>query len=160
MQLFATPSPTLPVASAACPITAAGHDLTRPCRIVIIEDDVSIRQAFTWALQDLDCEIISSSHIADALAQMMRLEFVPDAIIVDYHLDNERSGPRVIRLIRRLFRVDLPAVVITGDVSAAELAEPNEGIHWLFKPVGYTSLAILVEQFRASMERRSLTKKI
>ena len=160
MRLITMPSPILPVAPAACPMPTAGHDSIRPCRIVIIEDDASIRQAFTWALQDLDCEIISSSHITDALAQMMRLEFIPDAIIADYHLDSEMSGLRIIRLIRRLFRVDLPAVVITGDVSAAEFAEQSEGILWLFKPVGYTSLAILIEEFRASMERRSLTNEI
>jgi DNA-binding NtrC family response regulator len=130
------------------------------CRIVIIDDDRSIRQAFTWALQDLDCEVIASSHIADALSQMMRLDFVPDGVIADYHLDNETSGLRVIRLIRRLFRVDVPAVVITGDISAAGLAGPDEGIRWLFKPVGYTSLASLVDDFRASMERVPMAAEI
>jgi DNA-binding NtrC family response regulator len=153
MQLFTMPPSIMPVVPAACPIPIVGQSLVRQCRIVIIDDDPSIRQAFTWALQDLDCEIISSSHIADALTQMMRLEFVPDAVIADYHLDNEMSGLRVIRLVRRLFRRDLPAVIITGDISAAGLAGPDEGIRWLFKPVGYTGLANLVDNFRTSMER-------
>lgn len=91
---------------------------------------------------------------------MMRLEFVPDAIIADYHLDNGTSGLRIIRLIRRLFRADLPAVVITGDISAAGLAGPDEDIRWLFKPVGYTSLASLVDDFRTSMERAPMAAEI
>jgi hypothetical protein len=81
-------------------------------------------------------------------------------VIVDYHLDNETSGLRIIRLIRRLFRVDLPAVVITGDISAAGLAGPDEGIRWLFKPVGYTSLAGLVDNFRTSMDRMPVSAEI
>lgn len=157
MKLLIIPPPNLSVDKANCLVPDVCHKVVRKCRIVMIDDDRSIRQAFTWALQDLDCEVIASSHIADALSQMLRLQFVPDAVIADYHLDNETSGLRVIRLIRRLFRVDLPAVVITGDISAAEIVLPNEGIRWLFKPVSYTSLAILVEEFRALMERRSLT---
>jgi DNA-binding NtrC family response regulator len=160
MQLFTMPPSILPVVPAASPIPADGHSSLCKCRIVIIDDDRSIRQAFTWALQDLDCEVIASSHIADALSQMMRLEFVPDAVIADYHLDSEASGLRVIRLIRRLYRVDLLAVVITGDISAAGLAGPDEGIRWLFKPVGYTNLASLVDDFRTSMERAPMAAEI
>jgi DNA-binding NtrC family response regulator len=160
MQLFIMPSPILPVDKANCLAPDVCHKVVRKCRIVIIDDDRSIRQAFTWALQDLDCEVIASSHIADALSQMMRLQFVPDAVIADYHLNNETSGLTVIRLIRRLFRVDLPAVVITGDISAAGLAGPDEGIRWLFKPVGYTSLASLVDNFQAAMERIPVASKI
>jgi DNA-binding NtrC family response regulator len=160
MQLFTMPPSILPVVPAASPIPADGHSSMCKCRIVIIDDDRLIRQAFTWALQDLDCEVIASSHIADALSQMMRLEFVPDAVIADYHLDNGTSGLRVIRLIRRLFRADLPAVIITGDISAAGLAGPEEGIRWLFKPVGYTSLASLVDNFRTSMERIPVVAEI
>ena len=160
MQLFTMPPLVLPVIPVASPIPSDGHSSMCKCRIVIIDDDRSIRQAFTWALQDLDCEVIASSHIADALSQMMRLEFVPDAVIADYHLDNTTSGLRVIRLIRRLFRVDLPAVIITGDISAAGLAGPDEDIRWLFKPVGYTNLASLVDDFRNSMERIPVVAEI
>jgi DNA-binding NtrC family response regulator len=160
MQLFVMPSPILPVDKANCLAPDVCHKVVRKCRIVIIDDDRAIRQAFTWALQDLDCEVIASSHIADALSQMMRLEFVPDAVIADYHLDNETSGLRVIRLFRRLFRVDLPAVVITGDTFTAGLAGPDEGIRWLFKPVGYTGLASLVDSFRTSMDRMPVSAEI
>jgi DNA-binding NtrC family response regulator len=160
MQLFTMPPSILPIIPAVSPIPADSHSSVCKCRIVIIDDDCSIRQAFTWALQDLGCEVIASSHIADALSQMMRLEFVPDGVIADYHLDNGTSGLRVIRLIRRMFRADLPVVVITGDISAAGLAGPDEGIRWLFKPVGYTSLASLVDNFRASKERIPVVAEI
>jgi two-component system CheB/CheR fusion protein len=162
MQLLTMPPPILPVAPAACPMPDSRRDLVRQCRVVIIDDDSSIRQAFTWAFQDLECEVIASSGSADALAQMMRLKFVPDAVIADYHIDNETSGLRAIRLIRRLFRLDLPAVIITGDISisAAELVRPDEGIRWLFKPVGYTDLSSLVDGFRALKERMPPTAEI
>lgn len=160
MQLFIMPSPNLPVDKAHRLVPVVCQKIMRKCRIVIIDDDPSIRQAFTWALQDLDCEVIASSHMADALSQMMRMEFVPDAVIADYHLDSEISGLKVIRLFRLLFRVDLPAVVITGDTSATGLAGPDDGIRWLFKPVGYTGLAGLVDNFRTTMERIPVVAEI
>lgn len=150
MQLNSTPLSILPVISPTQPVDPA----TRPCRVVVIDDDRAVGQAFAWALEDLNCQVIAALHIADALAQMKRQDFVPDAVIVDYHLDGETSGLRVIHLIRRLFGPDIPGVIITGDISVNELIEPAaKNIQWLYKPVGYSSLAAMVSEFVSAMNR-------
>jgi len=115
MQLFSIQTPNSPVVPAPPPT----QGVRSQCHILVIDDDPPVRQAFTWALQDLDCLVIAAATLADALAQMTRMEFTPDAVIVDFHLEGGVSGFDVIHLLRRLFSVDLPAVMITGDAPSA-----------------------------------------
>jgi DNA-binding NtrC family response regulator len=150
MQLISLSLSILPVISPTQPVDPA----TRPCRVVVIDDDREVGQAFAWALEDMNCQVIAASHVAEALAQMKRQEFVPDAVMVDYHLDGQTSGLRAIHLIRRLFGPAIPGVIITGDISVNESIEPAaENIQWLYKPVGYSSLAAMVSEFVSAMNR-------
>lgn len=150
MQLLSIPSSILPVVSPTQPVDQA----TRPCRVVVIDDDWAVGQAFAWALEDMSCQVIAASHVADALAQIRRRGFVPDAVIVDYHLDGEMSGLKAIHLLRRLLGPGIPGVIITGDISVNELVEPAaENIRWLYKPVGYSTLAAMVSEFVSAMNR-------
>src|SRR4051812_11095354 len=125
MQLLSIQTPKSP----AVPASPLTHGVKRQCHILVIDDDRSVRQAFTWVLQDLDCLIVAAANLADALVQMARAEFTPDAVIVDFHLEDGVTGFEVIRRLRRLFSVDLPAVMITGDdaVSDFALSNPDEG---------------------------------
>ena len=77
------------------------------------------------------------------------MEFTPDAVIVDFHLEDGVSGFEVIRLLRRLFSVDLPAVMITGDAAVSDSDERKvQDIRCLSKPVGYSDLDGLIAEIR------------
>jgi CheY-like chemotaxis protein len=120
---------------------------------LVVDDDPSVRQAFTWALQDLDCLVVAAPNLADGLEQMVRMEFTPDAVIVDFHLENGVSGFDVIHLLRRLFGVDLPAVMITGDAAVSGLDERTvHNVRCLSKPVGYSELDGLIAEIRVGIE--------
>jgi CheY-like chemotaxis protein len=150
MQLLSIQTPKSP----AVPVSPSTHGVKRQCRILVVDDDRSVRQAFTWALQDLDCLIVAAANLPDAVAQMTRLEFTPDAVIVDFHLDDGVSGFDVIRLLRRLFSVDLPAVTITGDAAVSDSDEqPFQDIRCLSKPVKYSDLDGLIAEIRAGIDQ-------
>jgi two-component system, sensor histidine kinase len=149
MQLFSIQTPNLPVVPASPPI----QSVRSQCHILVIDDDRSVCQAFTWALQDLDCLVIAASTLADALAQMKRMEFIPDAVIVDFHLEGGVSGFDVIHLLRRLFSVDLPAVMITGDATVSDSDERIvQDVRCLSKPVGYSDLDGLIAEIRVGID--------
>jgi CheY-like chemotaxis protein len=149
MQLLSISTPNAPV----IPVSPPTHGARRQCRILLIDDDRSVRQAFTWALQDLNCLVVAATNLADALAQMARMEFTPDAVIADFHLGDGVSGLEVIRLLRSLFNADLPAVMITGDASVGDSDEFKvQTIRCLSKPVGYSDLDGLIAEFRIGID--------
>ena len=149
MQLFSIQTPNSP----AVPVSSPTQGVRSQCHILVVDDDRSVRQAFTWALQDLDCLIVAAANLADAVAQMAHSEFTPDAVIVDFHLDDGVSGFEVIRLLRRLFSVDLPAVMITGDAAVSGLDERSvHDIRCLSKPVGYSELDGLIAEIRVGID--------
>jgi CheY-like chemotaxis protein len=120
---------------------------------LVIDDNRSVRQAFTWTLQDLDCLVVAAANLTDALAQMVRMEFTPDAVIVDFHLDDGVSGFEIIDLLRRLFSVDLPAVMITGDTAFSDSDEMMvQTVRCLSKPVGYSDLGGLVAEIKFGID--------
>src|SRR4051812_40733138 len=87
------------------------------------------------------------------LAQMVRMEFTPDAVIVDFHLDDGVSGFEIIDLLRRLFSVDLPAVMITGDTAFSDSDEMMvQTVRCLSKPVGYSDLGGLVAEIKFGID--------
>ena len=99
--------------------------------------------------------IVSSSclpNLGDALSCMAKESFIPDAVIVDFHLDDGSSGIDVIRILRLRFKADLPAVIITGDASIAEADGSGvQGIRCLSKPVGYADLGGLIAAFKSGI---------
>src|SRR4051794_25590692 len=110
MHTVSTQAANSPIAEIPCAVQGIGQR----CNILVIDDDQSVRQAFTWALQDLDCIVVASPNLGDALSSMAKESFIPAAVIVDFHLDDGSSGIDVIRILRLRFKADLPAVIITG----------------------------------------------
>jgi len=151
MQLTSIEIANSPVVPASPP----ARDVKLECQILVIDDDRSVQQAFLWALQDLDCQVVAAPNLADALAQMSAVHFIPDAVVADFHLDGGASGLEVIRLLRRLFHTELLACIITGDGSISELGELDaENIRCLSKPVGYADLDNLIADFRIGIARK------
>jgi CheY-like chemotaxis protein len=60
----------------------------------------------------------------------------PDLIISDYHLKEGRSGIDAIGELRHAFRAEIPAFLISGDISQDRLRETHGTTHHLLhKPV-------------------------
>ena len=121
--------PTQASKSLTVPVSPLTHGVKRQCHILVVDDDCSVRQAFTWVLQDLDCLPVAAANLADAPANVSP-EFTPDAVIVDFHLDDGITGFEVIRRLRRLFSMDLPAVMITGDSAVSYSASTTSMRGW------------------------------
>ncbi len=112
-----------------------------------IDNDARIRDSMTTLLSGWGCHVAAFSDGHSALAE----NHVPDAILVDYHLDNE-TGLQVIAQLRAKFGPDLPAILITADRSneVRQLAEATDVIV-LNKPVKPAALRAALMRSRVEI---------
>jgi len=85
------------------------------------------------------------------------MEGDPDAILADYHLDNEVTGLMALEALAERLQGDVPSIVITADRSE-EVAEQikRAGHHLLLKPVRPAALrALLSRTLQASRGARN-----
>ncbi|MCO4759594.1 MAG: hybrid sensor histidine kinase/response regulator, partial [Oceanospirillaceae bacterium] len=53
----------------------------------------------------------------DALQQIERTGIVPEVMMADYHLDDDKTGTDAIGYVRDMLGIEIPAMVITADRS-------------------------------------------
>ena len=109
--------------------------------LVIIDDEVSVREGTESLLQAWGCDVVSASDKNEALTELERQEKIPDGIIADYRLRDNQTGIDAIHAINEKYSIDIPALIVTGDTAAERLREVNNsGFQVLHKPVAPVKL--------------------
>jgi signal transduction histidine kinase/CheY-like chemotaxis protein len=86
-------------------------------RILIIDDDEAVLEALALTVEGWGCgSLIAVSH-ATALEAVEQGALLPDLIIADYHLGEDR-GTAVVGRLRTLYDRTIPAIIVTSDRSA------------------------------------------
>ena len=127
---------TLPLVSNAPESNIMMQSKTRllNARLLFIDDDEIVREGMLHLLRDWGCECEAAESIEEALA-LAQLN-VPDVIVSDYRLREQRTGVEAIAAVRKLIGSDIPALLITGDTAPTRLREAQaSGIPLLHKPV-------------------------
>jgi len=105
-------------------------------KILLIENDPSGSEAMAALLERWGCDVAATKSAADAMVRLSELRGAPDAIIADLHLDHGESGLAAVEGIRRLVRMNVPAMIITADYSEEAAKEASlYGLEVLKKPV-------------------------
>ncbi len=116
--------------------TKSSGDAMAGIKILVIDDDASVRNAMQVMLQDWHCEakIVDTYEIAHSM--LAKKEFTPNIIISDYRLTGKLNGAEVIDALRKLQDRTVHAIIISGDADA-ELANQlrSQGLFVLKKPV-------------------------
>lgn len=104
----------------AHPGTARRSDdgLAERRRILLVEDDRSVREATRLLLTAEGYEVLTAASPAEALERAEAPE-APDLVISDYHLDAAQTGLDVIASLRATLRRDLKVILLSGDTSPA-----------------------------------------
>jgi signal transduction histidine kinase len=122
----------------------------RDRQVLLIDDEVSPRDALRGYLEALGCRVSVAGTVTEAAALAMLDE--PDIVLADFRLRQGESGLDAIRRLRES-RPDLPAIIVTGDTAPERLAEFDAaGIEVLHKPV---VPARLVESMAAHIVARA-----
>lgn len=108
-------SDALPAEPSPAPIAATRARTS--CRIVLLEDNDSVRAATDLFLTLEGYETHSAASVADAEALLANLR-PGDLLISDYHLNGSLTGLNVLQQVRSQHQREIPAILLSGDLQS------------------------------------------
>ena len=98
------------------PLVETQHASTR-CRVVLLEDNDSVRAATELFLTLEGYETHSAASVADAEQLLADLK-KGDLLISDYHLNGALTGLDVLQQVRAQHQREVPAILLSGDLQS------------------------------------------
>ena len=117
--------------------------------ILVVEDDPAVRELLQQLLDDEGhCPLVAAD--GRRALELAAQGAVPNLVIADYNLPNGLNGLQVIASLRKQIRQDIPAMVLTGDISTVTLREiAAHGCVHLNKPVRARELTRHIQRLLA-----------
>jgi CheY-like chemotaxis protein/two-component sensor histidine kinase len=131
---------------ALAPSTEVPSDLLARAFVVVVDDNTENRESTEALLQHWGCHVVSAASAEDALTALHNHLRTPDLIISDYRLRDGHDGVTAIRQIRQCAEYDIPAIIVTGDMTIHDEQMREESIGLLHKPVNALQLQRLAEE--------------
>lgn len=131
----------LPISQApiqfAQPVKYSSYPELDAKKIIVIDDEDSIRQGLSELLHLWGCEVIAVDSENQAGEFLTTNSFRPDLVIADYRLRNNKTGVQAVNYIKTLLNNScLPVIIISGDTEPARLEEvASSGYELIHKPV-------------------------
>jgi len=113
-------------------------------RILIVEDEILVREDIEDCLEDLGHEVVSvASTGAEALSQIPTAR--PDLVLMDIRLKGDMDGVETARQIRTNFR--LPVIFLTAHADDATLqrAKAADPVGYIVKPFAETTVNAVIQ---------------
>ncbi|MGB9646851.1 MAG: CheR family methyltransferase, partial [Stellaceae bacterium] len=115
--------------------------------ILVVEDDPSVREMLALLLENEGHRTIAAEDGRKALELAARRAIRPDLVVSDYNLPKGLNGLQVVAGLRETLDHEIPAIILTGDISTDTLREIAQGGHLhLNKPVKAKELMDLIRR--------------
>jgi two-component system, chemotaxis family, CheB/CheR fusion protein len=115
--------------------------------ILVVEDDPPVREMLALLLQGEGHRTTTAEDGRTALELAARGAIRPDLVVADYNLPKGMNGLQVVTGLRETLGHEIPAVILTGDISTNALREIAQGGHLhLNKPVRAKELTDLIQR--------------
>lgn len=115
--------------------------------VLLVEDDGAVLDATSLLLESLGFQVVTATNGVEALALLVNGAMQPHCVISDYRLPEGLTGTELIQHIRALLKQDIPAAVLTGDISPEAIQSLQEsGCKVLYKPVRTDELFLAIKQ--------------
>lgn len=98
--------------------TAAAANGASRVHVLLVEDDVRVRNATRMLLKVEGYEVVTAGSLAEANEAVEANPGI-GLLVTDYHLGSDDTGVQVISSVRSRLGARLPAILITGDTSSA-----------------------------------------
>lgn len=120
----------------AVEVANTGQEPALSASILVIEDDVDIRDLLQTVLQQEGHRVATASDGTEAMEVVTRRSFRPDLILADYSLPDGLDGLQLATALRHVLGHAVPVVIISGDIAADTLrAIAAQRCAYLSKPV-------------------------
>jgi two-component system CheB/CheR fusion protein len=139
-----------PRAEPPAPPLVIAHPATS-CRLVLLEDNDSVRAATELFLTLEGYETHSAASVADAEELLASMQ-PGDLLISDYHLNGTLTGLDILQQVRAQHKREVPAILLSGDLqSMMRVAKtPLSRCRLLSKPVDTNALLTAIAELSAS----------
>jgi PAS domain S-box-containing protein len=129
------------------PAPAAKSSPATRCRVILLEDNDSVRASTELFLTLEGYETHGASSIADAEGLLANLQ-PGDLLISDYHLNGPLTGYDVLNQVRTQHRRDVPAVLLSGDLQSMMRVVKTSipACRFLSKPVDTNALLAAIAE--------------
>lgn len=128
-------------------------------RILCVDNERAILDAMEGLLGGWGCDVRSARSLKDIDRDRLLVGWLPDLVLMDYHLD-QTSGLDAVEWLRHNVGGHLPAALVTADRSDAvrALAE-DRGITVVTKPVKPAALRATISGLAGQRGRKSLREE-
>jgi two-component system CheB/CheR fusion protein len=150
-QIEIAPSPSQPAGSdlpagiAVAPVDRAGDAATGQATIIVVEDDPDLLDLLAQLLRSNGHNVGCAANAATATELIAHGAIRPDILLTDYNLPTGKTGVELVVKLRADLQRDLPAIVLTGDISTETLARISSAdcMH-LSKPIEARALLLAI----------------
>lgn len=120
-------------------------------KILVIDDDASMRESLSELLGQWRCEVISAESEKEACIMIKNSNFIPELIIADYRLRDNKTGVEAVNGVKAQLAAhnhkEPSIIIISGDTEPARLIEvAKSGYELLHKPVKPAQLRMLMQR--------------
>jgi two-component system, sensor histidine kinase len=123
----------------APPASAVSTDPLSGRCVLVIDDDEPVREGMRQTLVAWGCAPVMAADAEEAVAQCRNR--MPDAMVVDFRLPDDRDGLDAIVAVRAALGRAVPALVVSGESTSEQIARVrNAGFTLLHKPVAPAKL--------------------
>ncbi|MBR0662601.1 response regulator [Roseomonas oryzicola] len=132
---------------------AAAGPAARSAAIMVVEDDPDLRDALKIFLEDEGHRAAAAPDGVVVLEMVAQGSFRPDLVLADYNLPNGMTGVDVVKAVRERLRREVPAIILTGDISTGTLRDiALPSCVQLHKPVQLADLAQSIQRLLAGAD--------
>jgi two-component system CheB/CheR fusion protein len=135
----------LPPPLSSGPERLSPSDAHTVSHILVVEDDLDVRNLLRELLQDEGYEVDVASTGPAAVNKVADMPFRPALIITDYNLPGGMTGLQLASRLRESL-IDIPIIMLSGDISTRNLQDvAGNGIIQLTKPVKRAELIRIID---------------
>jgi len=128
--------PCAPPADAPLPDRQRGPSSLHGALVAIVDDEPAVLEGMLACFAQWGADAVGARSGDAILAALGDLARYPDLIIADYRLADGELGTGVIERLREEFGLCIPAMLVSGDASAAAIADMRAStLDLLLKPV-------------------------
>lgn len=122
-------------------------------KTVLIDDESQIREGTQKLLQSWGCDVKAFASEQAAMDVISAENFVPDVVLADYRLEDDKTGLEAINAIRNWAGKEIFAAIVTGDTAPDRLKEAEASGHTLLhKPVKPMQLRTYLTRMKNKLE--------
>ncbi len=124
---------------------AVPGDRLKAAKILCVDNDPEVLKGMAVLLESWGCEVSTAVDQEDALIQLVAAR--PEIVVVDFHLDRDRTGVQLLAALNAQAGRVLPGIIVTAD--------PTNEAHAQAEAMGYRVLRkpIRPAAFRAILSR-------